>query len=634
MGYGPRLGQGPAQAAPYLVDATSTITGKPATATYGNGVSTVWGYDDRPRTSGAFGPDRLETTEVASATGGVLSDRDYTWNVLGDLESVYDPLQRLSAMYTYDGLRRVKTSSVSSGTQTYVGSYDYDPLGNLLTKEGAVQEYGQASLAGSCAATSSSLPHALTRRTDPAQTVRDPYCYDAAGRLLTSQRTADNSIRRYAYFARGKVSRLEDRVWLSRYAYDGDGARVWRSETGGTPSVEETVPFDTYRESGPGCEVTYYVGAKAIARRELARPGGSTACASSSGALVWFADDHLGGTTLLTDQAGAQVPFSTSHYLPFGSLLTAAPYGSTPQQAVLSGGRLFTSKRRDATGLYDFGARPYDPVTGRFTQPDDLRIGGSPQTADPYAYVRNGPLRLVDPTGHQPAGLEQTIPVPDPVAGFVDRPVIPSLPSEWAEYSTPASRAIAFEGLSKPPLISARGNKMFPIATYGDFLEFREELNWSGGNVDARMELQQFGMETMANKNLPGFKGSAIALGVVYSAAEMAAASAAAGELGALTPGPAREMIAQIKDRIGLIPAGARTRVVESWLNQVKAANSGWEFTVVPGTAGQAGTTFMPSQIGVPMIEVESTGAVWYGQWTVDVAAGGIGRGEGLYLVR
>jgi RHS repeat-associated protein len=73
----------------------------------------------------------------------------------------------------------------------------------------------------------------------------------------------------------------------------------------------------------------------------------------------------------------------------------------------------FTGKGRDSeTGLDYFGARYFSSAQGRFMSPDwseepvallyaDL---GDPQTLNLYAYVRNNPLVLVDPDGHQDEG--------------------------------------------------------------------------------------------------------------------------------------------------------------------------------------------------------------------------------------
>jgi RHS repeat-associated protein len=64
----------------------------------------------------------------------------------------------------------------------------------------------------------------------------------------------------------------------------------------------------------------------------------------------------------------------------------------------------FTGKERDAeSGLDFFGARYMSSAQGRFTSPDPIHIMPQklldPQQWNMYSYVRNNPLRLVDPTG-------------------------------------------------------------------------------------------------------------------------------------------------------------------------------------------------------------------------------------------
>lgn len=60
----------------------------------------------------------------------------------------------------------------------------------------------------------------------------------------------------------------------------------------------------------------------------------------------------------------------------------------------------YTGKHEDPNGLYYFGARYYDPATGRFTTRDtvfgDLE---NPQSQNRYVYCRNNPHKYVDPDG-------------------------------------------------------------------------------------------------------------------------------------------------------------------------------------------------------------------------------------------
>ncbi len=65
--------------------------------------------------------------------------------------------------------------------------------------------------------------------------------------------------------------------------------------------------------------------------------------------------------------------------------------------------RLFTGQMLDGTGLYQMGARWYDPVIGRWISPDavvpDLK---NPQSLNRYSYSFNNPIRYVDRDGHDP----------------------------------------------------------------------------------------------------------------------------------------------------------------------------------------------------------------------------------------
>lgn len=62
----------------------------------------------------------------------------------------------------------------------------------------------------------------------------------------------------------------------------------------------------------------------------------------------------------------------------------------------------YTGKELDnATGLYWYEWRSYDPILARFTTPDTLVPNPrDPQDLNRYSYVGNNPLRYTDPTGH------------------------------------------------------------------------------------------------------------------------------------------------------------------------------------------------------------------------------------------
>jgi RHS repeat-associated protein len=92
----------------------------------------------------------------------------------------------------------------------------------------------------------------------------------------------------------------------------------------------------------------------------------------------------------MTDPTGSVVRRTT--YKPFGEDRQDVTTTFTPKFQ-------FTGKEKeqDGSGFYDYGARIYAPATGRWLSSDpDVKDG-----LNRYAYVRNNPLRYVDPTGHQ-----------------------------------------------------------------------------------------------------------------------------------------------------------------------------------------------------------------------------------------
>ena len=83
-------------------------------------------------------------------------------------------------------------------------------------------------------------------------------------------------------------------------------------------------------------------------------------------------------------------------YQAFGESATAVASGPGPR---------YTARRLDPetatgsaqpNGLYYYRARTYSPTWGRFLQPDPIGPAGG---INLYAYVRNDPLNLVDPSG-------------------------------------------------------------------------------------------------------------------------------------------------------------------------------------------------------------------------------------------
>ena len=109
--------------------------------------------------------------------------------------------------------------------------------------------------------------------------------------------------------------------------------------------------------------------------------------------LIYHHSDHLGSTSVDTDDNGDIVQIVD--YYPYGDTrLSEQPQGiNNPYK--------YNGKELDEdTGLYYYGARYYNAKIGRFVSQDpwggDLK---DPQSLNKYAYVRNNPMKYVDPTG-------------------------------------------------------------------------------------------------------------------------------------------------------------------------------------------------------------------------------------------
>jgi RHS repeat-associated protein len=102
--------------------------------------------------------------------------------------------------------------------------------------------------------------------------------------------------------------------------------------------------------------------------------------------------DHLGSVRVITDSSGYLV--SAHNYFPFGGEITNTLSFNTHQ---------YTGHERDKeTGLDYMLARYYGDGLPRFVSADTLDgVTSDPQSWNRYTYVRNNPLRLVDPDGQK-----------------------------------------------------------------------------------------------------------------------------------------------------------------------------------------------------------------------------------------
>lgn len=318
---------------------TRNARGQTLSVTYGNGMVTTHTYNDTTD---------LRLHELATVPPGAgsapLQDLVYGFDANGNLTSIADQVTpSLSATYTYDSLDQLSTMT-AGGTPL---PYQYDSTGNLIVKEGAGQTYGGTGRG----------PHALGTAGGVA------YGYDANGNVATTSsglQIAWNA--RNLPEATSNGGALVNRKWFL-------GEEMWK------------------RLGGAGLTTLYMPGVR-IEGGQPRKFFGTLAERSPDGSLEFYHPDHLGSSTLVTNQL-QQVSYRAA-YMPFG------------EDRITPGGTFvpryrFNFKEPEATGFYNFGARMYNPASGRWLSPDSSASDGPNR----YSYVRNNPLLYTDPTGHQ-----------------------------------------------------------------------------------------------------------------------------------------------------------------------------------------------------------------------------------------
>jgi RHS repeat-associated protein len=107
----------------------------------------------------------------------------------------------------------------------------------------------------------------------------------------------------------------------------------------------------------------------------------------------YFIKDHLGNVrTVVTTDPNFNWLAQQTDYYPFG--LEIAVSGTSDNQIKYNSKELQTDAK---LGWYDYGARFYDPVLGRWHSVDPM--AETSRRWSPYTYCMNNPIRFIDPDG-------------------------------------------------------------------------------------------------------------------------------------------------------------------------------------------------------------------------------------------
>jgi RHS repeat-associated protein len=171
-------------------------------------------------------------------------------------------------------------------------------------------------------------------------------------------------------------------ISVTQFVYDGDGSRVLQLLPDGSRTAYAGALEVTITSTQRITKTYYFAGSQLIAMRVITTGGN---------ALYYLHGDHLGSTSLTTDQSGSVVA---------RQLYDA--WGNVRLRGDLKTDLGYTSQREDrGTNLMFYQARYYSPALSRFLSADTLVPNpNNPQSFNRFSYTYNNPVKYTDPSGH------------------------------------------------------------------------------------------------------------------------------------------------------------------------------------------------------------------------------------------
>ena len=315
-------------------------------------------------------------TGLKETIGGTTTSYAYTFDAAGRLTGVKKGAATV-ASYTYDSNSNRLSATTASGTVN--GTYDAQD--RLLT-------YGNAS-----------------------------YTYNANGELAT--KTVGSSVTTYQYDVLGNLTAatLPNATHIT-YIIDAENNRVGKLVNGTLVSG--------FLYDGNALVAQLDSNNQIVSQFIYGSGGNSPDYMVTGGVSYRIFSDHRGSPRLVVDSTSGQI-VERIDYDEFGNVISDTNPGFQPFGFA---GGLYDQD----TQLLRFGARDFDPATGRWTAKDPVRFVGGDSNL--YGYVLNDPVNMIDPQG-----LEGTCPCKDKDA--------PTQPPDLKKSSDRAAERVAEQSAQK-----------------------------------------------------------------------------------------------------------------------------------------------------------------------------------------
>ena len=415
-----------------------------------NGATTTYAYDDASRllcmvNQLTAGSTRCtQPTPVCEDLLGLdpISCFAYGYDDVGNRTSLSQERSAISVTsfltYAYDDLYRL-TQATNPLPSLPDETFDLDPVGNRLRRDGKTED----------------ATYDAANRLDGDQ----QFCYEHDANGNQTQKRAKvagactGEITTYTYDAEDQLTQIDlPGPVVSEYRYDGLGRRIEKDVDGAIIryvydnedlllEYDGTNTLQGRYTHGPG------VDEPLIMERDLDK----SSTFESETERFFYHTDGLGSITELTDDAGAVRQAYV--YDSFGRIVrvfcdpstftgfeTARAALGDPGMCLTSP-YTYTGREVDLeSGLYFYRARYYDPQIGRFLQEDPVGLFGG---SNLYAYVKNNPIKSVDPSGLEDNLFTRF--VKNFARGFADQGTGP-VPTAAVEVAGPTFEAAAEAG--------------------------------------------------------------------------------------------------------------------------------------------------------------------------------------------
>lgn len=311
----------------------------------------VRGYDQAGRST---------AIDFTNTLDQLLSKYEFTYDALGRMAS--SSRNEIDAAYTHDLTNQLTSTARSNGNNEF---FNYDANGNRTSP-------------GYETGTSNRL------ETDGSYL----YGYDGEGNRTTRTSSETNTIERYEYDHRNRLTRITEQevgreeLTVVTFAYDAYNRRI---------IIETADGFTTTVYDRLHAWVDFNGSGEVVGRNVYGEQVDKILASRNAGqAEIFVNSDNLASVTGYVGRDGELL--STVDYLSFGALSDGSlmsRFGFTGREHGVNSAGIF------------YRARSLDPATGQFTTSDP--IGFESLDSNLYRYALNSPDRFRDPTGETAA---------------------------------------------------------------------------------------------------------------------------------------------------------------------------------------------------------------------------------------